>query len=72
MEPLLPLDKMTTADKLSVMEQLWDELCRAPEDIPSPAWHEKLLSGREKRAREGKASFSDLADAKDRIRKATQ
>jgi len=72
MEPLLPLDKMTTADKLSAMEQLWDELCRTPEEVPSPAWHKKVLSSREERAREGKASFSDLADAKDRIRKATQ
>jgi hypothetical protein len=72
MEPLLPLDKMTTADKLSAMEQLWDELCRTPEEVPSPAWHKEVLSRREERAREGKASFSDLAGAKDRIRKATQ
>ena len=72
MKPLLPLDKMTTSDKLSVMEELWDDLCRAAEEVPSPTWHEKVLSGREERVREGQASFSDLADAKGRIRKPTQ
>jgi len=72
MNPPLPLDKMTTLDKLSAMEQLWEELCRAPQDVPSPAWHEKVLSGREKRLQEAKASFSELADAKDRVRKARQ
>jgi len=29
---------MTIAEKLSEMERLWDDLCRDPEDIPSPAW----------------------------------
>lgn len=72
MRPALPLDKMTTSDKLSVMEQLWDDLCREPDQVPSPSWHGEVLSGREKRVREGQARFSDLAEAKERIRKATQ
>jgi hypothetical protein len=72
MRPALPLDKMTTSDKLSVMEQLWDDLCREPDQVPSPSWHGEVLAGREKRVREGQAGFSDLAEAKERIRKATQ
>jgi hypothetical protein len=39
MENILPLDKMTTEDKLAVMEQLWEDLCRNPESVPSPSWH---------------------------------
>jgi hypothetical protein len=69
---VLPLNKMTTSDKLSAMGQLWDELCRSPQVVPSPAWHGEILSDREKRVRKGRARFSDLADAKDRIRKATR
>jgi len=72
MKPALPLDRMSTSDKLSVMEQLWDDLCRTPEQVPSPAWHERALAGREKRVRDGEARFTDLADAKDRIRKAAR
>lgn len=72
MKLVLPLDKMTTADKLSAMEQLWDDLCRSPQGVPSPAWHGEILSDREKRVRKGRARFSDLADAKNNIRKATR
>ncbi len=69
MEFVFPLDKMTTEDKLAAMELLWEDLCRKPESVPSPPWHEGVLSAREKRVLEGKANFSDLAVAKDRIRK---
>jgi hypothetical protein len=69
MENLLSLDKMTTEDKLAVMEQLWEDLCRNPESIPSPSWHGEILSARGKRVQEGKAKFSGIAAAKDRIRK---
>jgi len=71
MKLALPLDKMTTSDKISAMEQLWNELCRKPEDVPAPAWHKNILSGREKRVREGKAKLSNLADTKDKVRKAS-
>jgi hypothetical protein len=71
MKLALLLDKMTTSDKISAMEQLWNELCRKPEDLPSSGWHNKILSGREKRVREGKANFSNLADTKDKVRKAS-
>mgnify|MGYP001163300220 CR=1 FL=1 len=72
MENALPLDKMTIEDKLAAMEQLWDDLCRNPESVPSPSWHESILSEREKRVLEGKAGFSDIAAAKDRIRKSVK
>ncbi|MBM4026559.1 MAG: addiction module protein [Planctomycetes bacterium] len=68
----LPLDKMTTAEKLAEMERLWDDLCRHPDDVPSPDWHEAVLAEREKLVTEGKMSFIDLDEAKERIRKATR
>ena len=72
MEYVLPLDKMTTKDKIAAMEQIWDDLCRNPESVSSPPWHEKILSAREKSIQEGKAKFSDFTAAKDRIRKSTE
>ena len=65
---ILTLDNMTTEDKLAAMEQLWENLCRNPESIPSPSWHNDILIEREARVTEGKASFSDFELAKDRIR----
>ena len=72
MDFVFPLDKMTTEDKLAAMEQLWEDLCRNAESLPSPPWHESVLSGRERRVLEGRAKFSDLAAAKERIRKSIE
>jgi len=72
MEFVLPLDKMTAEDKLATMERLWEDLCRSPESVPSPSWHEDVLAARENRIREGRATFSSLEEAKDRIRKSTR
>ncbi|NVM21583.1 MAG: addiction module protein [Desulfobacterales bacterium] len=72
MEFVLPLDKMTTSDKLAAMERLWEDLCRNPESVPSPLWHGDVLSAREQRVREGRAEFATFDAAKDRIRKSTK
>jgi putative addiction module component (TIGR02574 family) len=64
----LPLDKMTSLDKIAVMEKLWDDLCQDPESIPSPSWHKDILEAREKEIKEGKAEFKPFDRAKERIR----
>ena len=68
MDILLQLDKMTTSDKLSAMEQIWDDLCKDPDSIQSPQWHRSVLKSREQQVTEGKASFYALDTAKKRIR----
>jgi len=72
MDISLPLDKMTSLDKISVMEKLWDDLCRDPEAIPSPEWHKETLEAREKQINEGKAKFTAFDRAKERIRAQTK
>jgi hypothetical protein len=69
---MLPLDKMMTSEKLLEMERLWDDLCRNPEDVPSPSWHEAVLTARERQVPQGKMGFIDLDEAKERIRRATR
>ena len=68
MERVLPLDEMTTAEKLRVMEQIWEELCRTPDAVPSPPWHADVLRARAGRIREGTAQFVDWTEAKRRLR----
>jgi hypothetical protein len=68
MDILSSLDKMTTSEKLIVMEKLWDELCRNPDSVPSPEWHKDVLEAREQRVLEGKDKFHSLDATKKRIR----
>ena len=71
MSMALPLNDMTTADKLAMMELLWADLCRTPEDLPSPAWHGEVLAAREKQIQNGESRFYDFEEVRDRLRKAT-
>jgi hypothetical protein len=64
----LQIDKMTVSEKLQAMELIWDDLCRTPEQIPSPGWHEEILHAREERILQGDARFSDWPEAKEKIR----
>jgi Putative addiction module component len=44
----LDLGKMTTADKLRLMEDLWQNLAAEDLEIPSPSWHDEVLAERER------------------------
>lgn len=72
MELALPLDQMTTAEKLHALEQIWEHLCRTPDEIPSPSWHADVLQDREKRVQEGSSQFVDWGQAKQQIRDSTK
>jgi putative addiction module component (TIGR02574 family) len=68
MDISLPLDKMTSLDKIAMIEKIWDDLCRDPESISSPTWHKDVLEARENEINEGRASFTSFDRAKERIR----
>ena len=71
MQVAIPLDKMTVVEKLQALEEIWSDLQKTPEAIPSPAWHNDVLQARANRVREGASHFSDWAEAKRRIREKT-
>ena len=64
----MPLDQMTTTEKLLTMENIWDDLCRKADKIPSPLWHKKILDQREENLQKRIDVFSDWEDAKKNIR----
>ena len=72
MQPAIPLERMTTLDKLRVLEEIWSDLQRTSADVPSPPWHADVLRARAERVREGTAQFGDWSDAKRRIRERAQ
>lgn len=68
----LPLKDMTLADKLEVMESLWADISRTPDQLPSPAWHREVLEERRKGVETGELNFLDwdtaIADLRGELR----
>jgi hypothetical protein len=68
MKTTLPLDSMSTAEKLRAMEAIWEDLSHNEEQVESPAWHEQVLKEREALLNSGKESLVDWESAKKRLR----
>jgi Putative addiction module component len=68
MDPL-PLKKMTIADKLRAMEELWADITHDQGKYTSPTWHFDALDKTELDIREGRVIFKDWAEAKKSIRR---
>jgi len=64
------LDQLSTAEKITAMEYLWDDLCRHADEVISPAWHGEVLAQRAQSVAEGGATFRDWETEKSRIRDA--
>ena len=64
----IPLERMSATDKLQAIEELWSDLARASEDVPSPSWHADVLRAREQRITDGTSRFLDIDDAKQAVR----
>lgn len=64
----IKLENLTTVEKISVMERLWEDLCLNASETLSPAWHGDVLVQREETVLVGEACFVDWEDAKKKIR----
>ncbi len=62
------LENLSVAEKLALMERLWDDLSRRPNEVPSPQWHGDVLAERIAAIRDGRTDFVDWNDAKRRLR----
>jgi hypothetical protein len=65
----LPLKRMTLAQKMEVIESVWDSVRRDEDRLESPAWHADVLAERRRLVEIGKAKFSPWKEAKERIRR---
>ncbi|AHF93918.1 putative addiction module component, TIGR02574 family [Opitutaceae bacterium TAV1] len=64
----IAISELTTEEKLSLMEELWQDISRDPANVPSPEWHRELLARREQDLAEGRDSFLSWEDAKKQLR----
>lgn len=67
METVLPLDRMTIAEKLRVMETLWADLSRNEAQFDSPKWHGDVLHDRTERVKKGHETFLDWEIARKQL-----
>ncbi|MBI5108836.1 MAG: addiction module protein [Rhodocyclales bacterium] len=68
---MTPVDivAMPVAEKLKLMETLWDSLClQSSGNMELPAWHGEVLGLRLRRIASGKESIAPWNEAKERIR----
>ncbi len=68
MQVTLPLEEMSTEEKIQTMETLWNDLCKKANSLSSPSWHEDILHEREKKIKNGDDEFVDWEKAKEHIR----
>lgn len=68
MSTIIPLDQMTTPEKLRLMEELWANLSRNEQEFESPDWHGVVLKEREERLEKGEETPIDWETAKEQLR----
>jgi len=68
MKIVIPLERMNTTEKLQAIEDIWSDLARVPENVPSPAWHVDVLRAREERIANGTSRFMEISEAKQAVR----
>jgi Putative addiction module component len=64
---ILPLDSMSIAEKIQVMEVLWEDLSKYNSNIEAPSWHQDILKQREQAIENGQSHFLDWNEAKKQI-----
>lgn len=62
-----PLETLSVAEKVRLLESVWDSLCQRTGDVRSPDWHREVLEARTRRMAEGRASVSLWSEAKARL-----
>lgn len=59
---------MTPAQRIDLMEELWQAMSQKPEEIEVPEWHVRVLEERERALANGEDEFIDLDVAMKEIR----
>ena len=63
----ISIETMSVAEKVRLLESVWESLCARPGDVVSPEWHREVLEDRKRRLEDGQATVSAWADAKARL-----
>lgn len=61
------INRLTAAEKLQLVEELWDQLSASEERLPIPGWHEKILAEDQEEYRRNPDQGSSWQEVKRRI-----
>ena len=67
MKVTLPLDEMSVAEKIGMMETIWSDLSKAEQNYSPPEWHGSILKERLRLERSGEVGFTDWEQTKKQI-----
>ena len=68
-ETTIDLEKMSATEKLRLMELLWSDISKEPDNVEVPDWHLKILEEREHAVANGETEFIDFEEAVADIRR---
>lgn len=63
------LAALTVAEKVRLLQQVWQSLCAHPDSIASPDWHADVLMERRQRLLDGSATSIPWHEAKARLQR---
>ncbi len=70
-ELVLPLERMTVAEKMDVIDRIMADLSRNSSTVPIIEWHGDMLRQRAENLKNGSDNFISLEEAEARIREKT-
>jgi hypothetical protein len=56
----IDLETLTVTEKIGLMEALWRDISKEPEDVEVPEWHIRILEERERALKNGEDEFIDF------------
>jgi putative addiction module component (TIGR02574 family) len=62
------IERMSIAERLETIEEIWESLYHNADQVPSPEWHRDVLADRKARAEQGEAKFLTLDQLRSRLR----
>ncbi|MGI8819567.1 MAG: addiction module protein [Chthoniobacterales bacterium] len=61
------LPRLTNAERIDLLNAVWESIENKDEEIESPAWHGEVLAQREAEIQSGEAKFLSLHEVKERF-----
>jgi putative addiction module component (TIGR02574 family) len=65
---LAEIMQMTVAERMELMEKIWESLRLDEEELPIPDWHREILSERLKRMEEGMVETFSIEEVRRKLK----
>lgn len=65
---LQEIDRLAVAEKILLVEDIWDSIARTNAELPLPEWQKQELDRRYSEFKEGKAVLHDWQEVHDTLR----